>query len=82
MICPECTAAAERTWGVFLAHCPGCIARQVSRSPAYAESREAGRILPAYRSMLARVGLDHQAVKAAAEADAMQKKTRTIEKTY
>lgn len=74
MDCAECKAAAANLWHVFMSDCRGCVARQASRSPAYAESRQAGRILPMYRGMLDRLGLDHADVKAAAEADVINRK--------
>lgn len=69
MTCEACTAAAERVCAMFHANCPGCMARSAARSPQFFEARQAGKLTPDYRDVLQRLGVTHEAVKAAAAKD-------------
>lgn len=67
--CPECLAAAERPHFVFRKDCKGCEARAVARGLDYHRCRTQGKQDREYRALLARVGLTHEQVVAAAKAD-------------
>ena len=69
MTCPDCTRAAEQLHHGFAARCPGCQSRAIARGPDYFRVRKAGKLDPTYQSLLDRIGADHAAVKAAAQAD-------------
>jgi len=56
-------------WHGFRASCQGCTARAVSRTPAHAEARRARVLTAGYRVVLAKTGVSHQQVKAAAPLD-------------
>lgn len=67
--CPDCTAAALGPhWG-FKRACQGCEARAIARGPDFHRCRVAGRQDREYRALLANVGISHDAVVKAAEAD-------------
>lgn len=67
--CPECTAAAKGPHFIFRKGCHGCEARAVARGPDFHRCRNAGKQDGQYRALLARVGVTHAQVVAAAEAD-------------
>lgn len=69
MTCPACTTAAQEVCAMFVVGCPGCMARTAARSPQFFEARQAGKLTPDYRDLLQRLGVTHEAVKAAAAAD-------------
>lgn len=69
MTCADCTASAQGPRWVFRAGCRGCKARAVARSPDFFRCRVAGRQDKDYRALLARVGLTHDEVLAARQAD-------------
>ena len=71
--CTECLSAAARPHHGFRANCRGCCARSLSRSPHFARVKAAGTLDRAYRGMLAQFGLEHASVKAAYEADALNR---------
>lgn len=74
--CPACSrAAAEPNYALFNRACTGCHARAVSRSPEFFAAKQAGGKagtpqVDAYLALLERVGLTHDAVRAAWQADA------------
>lgn len=72
--CPDCQDAKVKPWHLFNAGCAGCRARMVARSPQFDESRRAGRLTPAYRSLLAVALTSHDEVKASAVEDAMTRR--------
>jgi hypothetical protein len=57
----------------FTADCIGCCARAAARSPHYHRARQEGRLNRQYQMLLDTFGLSHDAVKAAAQADAAHK---------
>lgn len=71
--CPDCEKAlVQHPWGGYRLGCVSCAARMASHSPAHHASRQAGRILPEYRTILGAVGAPtieqaHQLVKGWAE---------------
>lgn len=69
MTCPACTTAAQQVSAMFHAGCPGCMARSAARSPQFHEARQAGKLTTDYRDLLQRLGVTHEAVKAAAAVD-------------
>lgn len=69
MTCKACTTAAQQVSAMFHAGCPGCMARSAARSPQFHEARQAGKLTPDYRDLLQRLGVTHEAVKAAAAVD-------------
>ena len=73
--CPDCTAAAQQDWHGFKAGCLGCAARAVARGPNYRRVRDAGRLDRQYRGELEQLGVTHEQVKAAAQADALGRET-------
>lgn len=64
MSCTDCTTARSIQWHGFTADCKGCIARSVARSPIAFEAKKEGRQTPAYRELLAKLGVTHDQVKA------------------
>lgn len=69
MTCKDCTAAAAGPhWG-FRARCGGCSARMVARGPDFHRCRLAGQQDKTYRALLARVGVTHEDVCAAAKVE-------------
>jgi hypothetical protein len=66
-VCPDCTRAKQGEWGGFHAHCQGCKARALIRSPlgreAYLASERLGRPTQDYRTLLERTGATHDGVK-------------------
>lgn len=68
--CPACASAKAGPSGEFRSDCLSCAARAVARSPQFHASRQAGRLLPEYRELLARIGVTHDMVKAAHAEDA------------
>lgn len=70
----DCLACmeADRTphWGMFVAGCPGCKARAVSRGINFHESCKAGKQTARYRMELDQFGVTHQQVLDAYAADA------------
>lgn len=73
MVCQDCLTAALKPHHGFTAMCPGCNARAASRSPHFFRVKLAGAQDRSYRGLLAQFGLQHEAVKAAYEADALNK---------
>lgn len=71
--CPNCSTATERPHWEFNAGCRGCCARAASRSPQFHDSRKAGQQTRGYRALLEQFGLTHDEVRAAHQADAMNK---------
>lgn len=69
MTCEACTTAAERLNHLFRSGCNGCAARAVARGPHFHRCRTAGRQDKEYRALLAAVGVTHEQVLQAAEAD-------------
>lgn len=72
-LCQDCLQAALREWHGFKATCGGCCARSASRSHQYFDAKRDGKLGPHYKSLLSRFGLEHKAVKAAYDADALNK---------
>ena len=69
MTCPECSTAAERLHHGYRSGCKGCAARAVARGPDFHRCKTAGRQDREYRDLLAAVGVTHEAVVRAAEAE-------------
>jgi hypothetical protein len=69
LTCEDCTKAAEGLHHGFTSTCRGCWARTVARSPDFARVRAAQWVDREYLALLARFGLTHNEVKAAAETD-------------
>lgn len=67
--CPDCQAASQRITHTFRASCEGCCARMVARMPQYREAEEAGVLTRRYRRLLEQFGLEHAAVRQAAQKD-------------
>lgn len=67
--CPDCSTAAQVPHFVFRAGCTDCAARQIARGPDFHRCRTAGKQDRQYRALLARVGVTHEQVVKAAEAD-------------
>jgi hypothetical protein len=74
--CPECAAAAAGPHGTFNFACAGCRARHLSRSVAFSESMRTKRQTVGYRHALAADGVTHDHVKAAWEADAINRRPK------
>lgn len=72
--CRECAAAAAGPAHGFDNRCKGCRARAAARSPFFADSLKAGRLTTDYRTLIDRVGVTHDEVKAAAAADRLTSK--------
>jgi hypothetical protein len=88
MTCPACTAAATTPhWGVFHAECRGCCARSIARSPQFFEARTTGTQTRKYRALLEQIGglvsppVTHNEVRAAFEADAMNRPAAAQQQT-
>lgn len=75
--CEDCRQAALTVWHSFRANCPGCAARAVARGPNYRRARDAGKQDRRYRSELEQYGVTHGEVKAAAQADQLQREVRS-----
>lgn len=73
MNCEDCTQAAQGPWHGYRKDCQGCTARALSRSHAFHESRQAGRLTKEYRAALDKAGVTHAQV---CEADQLTKETR------
>lgn len=71
MICQDCEAASKVPWHGFRAGCLGCAARAVSRGPNYRRCLQAGMQDRLYRDELQLLKVTHEAVRAAAAADAI-----------
>ena len=68
--CRECTAAAgDRLHAIFRNGCKGCDARSVARGPDFDRCRTRGKQDAEYRELLAKVGVTHAEVVAAAEKE-------------
>jgi hypothetical protein len=67
--CPACIEASLRPSWLFRKDCKGCEARALARGPDFHRCRVAGRQDKPYRELLARVGLTHDEVVAAAKVD-------------
>lgn len=72
-MCEACAEAAKTTTHLFLKGCTGCDARMVSRSPDFKRVRELGKLDAEYASILTRFNTNHESVKAAHAADAMNR---------
>lgn len=72
-ICQHCLKAALKAYHGFSPTCPACAARSASRSPQFGNAKRQGRIDHQYKGLLAQFGLTHQAVKAAYDADAINR---------
>ncbi len=72
-MCADCETASQQLWHGFMAQCPGCQARALSRGPEFAESAARRRQSSEYVAQLKRLGLTHEQVKAAHAADAINK---------
>jgi hypothetical protein len=64
---------------MFVVGCPGCMARSAARSPQFFEARQAGKLTPDYRDLLQRLGVTHEAVKAAAAKDFETKEAHRVD---
>lgn len=73
MSCPDCEAAARTPWHGFRA-CSGCAARAVSRGVNYRRCLAAGMQDRLYRDELELMKTTHEAVRAAAAADQLNRK--------
>lgn len=69
MSCAECIAATQQPHWIFRSGCRGCQARAIARGPDFYRCRTNGRQDREYRELLARVGVSHEEVCAAAEVD-------------
>ena len=69
MSCVACQAAEVGPGDVYRNGCKGCSARQIARGPDFHRCRVAGKQDREYRELLAKVGLTHAQVVAAAEVD-------------
>lgn len=76
MTCPAChQTACERNYAFFVSGCEQCQARAISRGLEFWAAKQAGGKagspeVDAYLALLERVGLTHDAVRAAWQADA------------
>lgn len=69
--CPSCSQAAQvPDCGLFTVSCRQCTARAVSRGPDFFASKQRGTQTRDYRELLERMGLTHEEVLAARDADA------------
>lgn len=66
MDCQDCRLANQRLWHGYRSDCQGCAARMVSRSPQYFDSKKRGSQTHEYVGILSRLGVTHEAAKAAA----------------
>lgn len=69
MTCEACIAASTWPSYLFKADCKGCQARMVARGPDFHRCRASGKQDGPYRNLLARAGVTHAEVVAAAAAD-------------
>lgn len=69
--CEDCWEATQKPHHGFKAGCKGCCARAASRSPHYRRCRDSGAQDREYRGLLTQFGLTHDAVRDAAQSDAM-----------
>lgn len=69
MTCPHCQAASKRRHHGLRSGCRGCQARDISRSPAFHESRRLTRQTATYRQMLKQFDITHDEVLQASEKD-------------
>lgn len=70
MTCHDCTsAAANRLHAGYRSGCKGCQARAIARGPHFHRCRAAGKQDRQYRDLLAAVGVTHEQVMRAAEAE-------------
>ena len=74
VVCPDCETAARVIHHGFRANCPGCAARAVSRGPNYRRCLAAGIQDRLYRDELELMKTTHEAVRAAAAADQLNRK--------
>lgn len=71
--CEDCAIAARREWWGFTVDCEPCKARGASRLPQFKEARDRGDwYWHPYRRLLSQLGLEHNQVRAAAQADRVQ----------
>lgn len=80
--CPHCLAAAERVYARFDNQCRGCRARRVARSNEFHNASQAtpdqhdfDKVRDKYRSLLNVANVSHQEVRAAKEADYVNKES-------
>lgn len=73
MTCPDCTRAAVESWHIFTLYCRGCAARTVSRGIDFHRVKKNDKLDAAYRTVLDRFGLSHKEVRAAWDADYVNK---------
>jgi hypothetical protein len=71
--CLDCEMAARQQWAGFRSDCQGCSARSFSRSAELFDLRQS-RDREGYAATLARLGLTHEDVQAAAKADVLSRK--------
>lgn len=74
LACKHCFGAAcglEHTFA--LDDCSGCRARHASRSPEFLDSKKAGRLTSEYLRLLDDYEITHADVRAAREADAINR---------
>jgi hypothetical protein len=74
MACDFCAQAAREMCHDFSARCRGCIAREVARSQPFFESRRARAWSDEYRGLIARLGVTHDEVLAAAKTDKLKER--------
>lgn len=71
LLAPDCDGCRTPERGLYIAHCRGCTLRSLAAGPLFFESMRLGRLTPAYRAALLRLGRDlpavHGEVKAAAQ---------------
>lgn len=73
MTCPDCTKSCTEPWYVTTLYCRGCTARVVSRGIDFDRVRKNNKVDAAYRDVLERCGLTHKEVRAAWDADYVNK---------
>lgn len=74
MRCQDCEAASRAPWHGFKAGCLGCAARAVARGANYRRCLAAGMQDRLYRDELDLMKTTHEAVRAAAAADQLNRK--------
>jgi len=71
LLAPDCDGCRAPERGLYIAQCRGCTLRSLAAGPLFHDSMRLGRLTPAYRAALLRLGRDvpavHGEVKAAAD---------------
>jgi hypothetical protein len=73
MTCRACEESARQVSHLFHANCRGCMARGVGRGPNFRRCRDAGRLDRKYEDELRLAGVTHAEVKAAHDADFLER---------